>query len=135
MPNKRRDYRFSLHHEYFLKFVDPVSTRGLEIGAFDIPFVEPGEGSCDFADFRSYEELLELAKRFDSIDPNYIVRPQFDLRAGYQQIQGLYDWICASHVIEHVPDVIGWLQILSSKLKPNGVLFLVIPEEIHFRLF
>ena len=129
MQNPRRDYRFSLHEEFFLKFIDPTKTQGLEIGAFDIPFVEPGKGNCDYADFRTCDELKALALKFDNIDKNYIVRPSYDLRNGYDQIRKEYDWICASHVMEHVPDLLGWLKILQAKLKPNGILFLVVPDK------
>lgn len=40
-----------------------------------------------------------------------------------------YDWIIASHVIEHVPDLIGFLRECESLLKPNGKLSLVIPDK------
>lgn len=40
-----------------------------------------------------------------------------------------YDWIIASHVIEHVPDLISYLQQCETLLKPNGFLSLVIPDK------
>jgi predicted SAM-dependent methyltransferase len=40
-----------------------------------------------------------------------------------------YDWIIASHVIEHVPDFISYLQQCEALLKPTGVLSLVIPDK------
>lgn len=40
-----------------------------------------------------------------------------------------YDWIIASHVIEHVPDVITFLGECERLLKQNGVLSLVIPDK------
>jgi SAM-dependent methyltransferase len=39
-----------------------------------------------------------------------------------------YDWIIASHLIEHVPDFIGFLQNCDSILKDEGVLSLVVPD-------
>ena len=42
---------------------------------------------------------------------------------------GCYDWIIASHVIEHVPNFISYLQQCEALLKPNGVLSLVIPDK------
>lgn len=41
---------------------------------------------------------------------------------------GCYDWIIASHVIEHVPDLISYLQQCEALLKPDGILSLVIPD-------
>jgi 2-polyprenyl-3-methyl-5-hydroxy-6-metoxy-1,4-benzoquinol methylase len=40
-----------------------------------------------------------------------------------------YDWIIASHVIEHVPDLISFLQQCEALLKPDGILSLVIPDK------
>ncbi len=48
-----------------------------------------------------------------------------------------YDWVIASHVIEHVPDLAGFLQNCSEVLKDDGVLSLVVPDKRfcfdHFR--
>jgi hypothetical protein len=40
-----------------------------------------------------------------------------------------YDWIIASHVIEHVPDLISFLQQCEVLLKSAGILSLVIPDK------
>lgn len=40
-----------------------------------------------------------------------------------------YDWIIASHVIEHVPDIVGFLNECKKLLKPDGVLSLAIPDK------
>ena len=40
-----------------------------------------------------------------------------------------YDWIIASHVIEHIPDLISFLSECEKLLKPTGVLSLVIPDK------
>jgi predicted SAM-dependent methyltransferase len=42
---------------------------------------------------------------------------------------GCYDWIIASHVIEHVPDLISFLQQCALLLKPEGILSLAIPDK------
>ncbi len=48
-----------------------------------------------------------------------------------------YDWIVASHVIEHVPDVVGFLNECEKLLKPDGTLSLAVPDKRfcfdHFR--
>ena len=41
-----------------------------------------------------------------------------------------YDWIIASHVIEHVPDILGFLIDCSTLLKETGVLSLAIPDKL-----
>lgn len=40
-----------------------------------------------------------------------------------------YDWIIASHVIEHTPDLVDFLQQCERLLKPDGILSLVIPDK------
>lgn len=40
-----------------------------------------------------------------------------------------YDWIIASHLIEHVPDLISFLQQCEALLKPSGILSLVVPDK------
>lgn len=43
--------------------------------------------------------------------------------------EGCYEWIIASHLIEHVPDLISFIQQCETLLTPNGVLSLVIPDK------
>lgn len=43
--------------------------------------------------------------------------------------QSHYDWIIASHVIEHVPDLVSFFQQCETLLKPNGKLSLIIPDK------
>jgi hypothetical protein len=129
IQNPRRDARFYQHKSHFLEFVDPAIGRGLEIGAFDLPLVDPSEGECDFADWNTTEHLKEIARHAVGHHSEFVVPVQFNLLQGYDQVPEGYNWIAASHVIEHVPDLIGWLAKLHSKLKPGGVLFLVIPDK------
>jgi hypothetical protein len=127
--NPRRDARFHRHRSHFLEYVDLSNERGLEIGAFDLPLVEPSEGRCDFADWNTEEYLKDFANRLPGHNPDYVGPVQFNLRLGYHQIPDGYDWISASHVIEHVPDIIGWLTQMHSKLRAGGVLLLVVPDK------
>ena len=39
-----------------------------------------------------------------------------------------YDWVIASHVIEHTPDLISFINDCDSILKEDGVLFLAVPD-------
>ena len=40
-----------------------------------------------------------------------------------------YDFILASHVIEHVPDLVGFLQDCETLLKPAGQVILAVPDK------
>ena len=39
------------------------------------------------------------------------------------------DYVVASHVIEHVPDLIGWLHEMRALLRDGGSLILVVPDK------
>jgi hypothetical protein len=39
-----------------------------------------------------------------------------------------FDWVVASHVIEHVPDLIGWLAEIAEVISDGGQLVLMIPD-------
>ena len=127
--NPRRDERFWRHRSHLESCVGIAASQGLEIGAFDLPFVEAGEGQCEFADFRSTEELAALAGQTPGHSARFVVPVSFDLRSGYDALQRRYDWIAAAHVVEHVPDLIWWLEILASKLNEGGTLLLVVPDK------
>ncbi|HUH59496.1 MAG TPA: methyltransferase domain-containing protein [Candidimonas sp.] len=43
--------------------------------------------------------------------------------------QSCFDWIIASHVIEHVPDMVSFLIQCQTLLKPDGRLSLVVPDK------
>ena len=40
-----------------------------------------------------------------------------------------FDWVVASHVMEHVPDEIGWLADLAELVADDGVLVLAVPDK------
>lgn len=48
---------------------------------------------------------------------------------GLVRQHGLVDYVVASHVIEHVPDLIGWLQAMARALAPGGEIRLVVPDK------
>ena len=129
MFNARRDYRFHLHRGHFIRHVNLRTSKGLEIGAFDLPLVKAEEGYCEFADYRSTAELQDLARQMKGHNPDNVAPIRYDLKQGYDSIDKQFDWIVTSHVIEHIPDVIGWLKTLAAKLSDGGILFLVVPDK------
>jgi hypothetical protein len=42
--------------------------------------------------------------------------------------EACYDWIIASHVIEHIPDLVSFLQQCQALLTPSGRLSLIVPD-------
>jgi methyltransferase family protein len=124
------DPRYQRHRATFLRIVQPFGLKGMEVGAFDLPMVDPAEALVKFADYSPTQELRARAALHPHHSAEFVVDVDYVLRdVGWAAVPHDFDWICASHVIEHVPNMIGWLQTLSTKLNDNGVLFLVIPDK------
>jgi SAM-dependent methyltransferase len=108
------------------------NTMGLEIGALDRPIATGAQGHVIYVDHADTDSL----RRKYANDPNVNVAKIVNVDAvwGGQTLQECLgpgkkvDYIVASHVIEHVPDLIGWLEELRSILKPNGELRLAVPD-------
>lgn len=109
--------------------LDLAGSKGLEIGPRTAPMVAKSEGPVLYVDYTSTEALR--AAQFDpSIDPAAIA--EVDIVWGERPLAEAVgeplDYVVASHVIEHVPDLIGWLAELRATLKPGGVLGLAVPD-------
>ena len=119
-----------------LALVDVRSMRGLEIGPLASPKVLKSEGPVSYLDHASTAELREkyrdnqqLAALMDSIvDVDLVQRPGQSLTDATRDAAP-FDYIVAAHVLEHVPDAIGWLFELEQILSPTGVVSLVIPDK------
>lgn len=108
--------------------------RGIEIGPSYNPIVPRSEGyDVDVIDHMSRAELIAkyrklglAADHLDNIENvDFIWQDQ-----SYEELTGnskYYDWIIASHVIEHTPDLIEFLNRCDQVLKDDGVLSLVVP--------
>lgn len=110
-----------------------VNGQGLEIGPSHNPLAPKKEGyKVDIIDHLSQDELRDKYKlhgvNLENIEPvDYIWHGQ-----PYIKLTGkpkFYDWIIASHLIEHTPDLISFLNDCDSVLKDNGVISLVIPDK------
>ena len=116
-------------------------TKGLEIGPNASPMAPKREGyQVHVMDHLSRKELLVKYKdhgvALDQIEEvDYVWQGE-----SFEKLTGgtkNYDWIIASHVIEHTPDLIGFLNECDSILKEDGILSLAIPDKRycfdHFR--
>ena len=101
---------------------------GLEIGACDKPTVAREAGACRFADFRSANDMINLW----GLDPATVCHVDYILDRSIcisGQISDKFDYIIACHVIEHVPDPIGYLHGLAKLLNPGGIIMLAVPDK------
>jgi len=115
--------------------------RGLEIGPSHNPVAPKREGyNVHIIDHLSREGLIEKYQGH-GVNLENIEEVDFVWKGErYSELTGkkkYYDWIIASHVIEHTPDFIAFLNECDEILKDDGVLSLVVPDKRycfdHFR--
>jgi SAM-dependent methyltransferase len=116
--------------------IDVTTMRGLEIGPLASPMVRKLDGNVFYLDHADTAQLRakyarDVAMRSTLDD---IVEVDYVLQDG-QAISDLvgsdspFDYVIASHVIEHIPDPIGWIADVATVLAPGGILSLVIPDK------
>ena len=104
--------------------------RILEIGALDCPTFGPQEVNVKFMDWFTTEENVALMEKTKHHNPKSVVPVNYPIKktAFSEELDQKFDLIIANHVIEHIPDVIGWINELEKSLTPNGKIFLSIPD-------
>jgi SAM-dependent methyltransferase len=123
MPNRR---------EKLLTRIDPAHLTGLEIGPLMSPIVTKDQGEIYYLDHLSTDDLRKKYGHDPVIDKSRIldvsfVAPDGDLATACAGKQ--FDYVIASHVIEHIPNMIGWLRDIAGLLHPGGKLSLAIPDK------
>lgn len=106
---------------------------GLEIGPSHNPIAPKKKGfNVHILDHASAEELRNKYQGH-GVNLDNIEEVDFVWHGEpFQELigkAGCYDWLIASHVIEHVPDLISYLQQCEALLKPTGIISLVIPDK------
>ena len=106
---------------------------GLEIGPLHRPVAPKRRGfDVDILDHASRADLQRKYGKDPNVDVSVIEDVDYvsDGRSMTDVISkpGHYDWIIASHVIEHSPDLLGFLLDCESMLKPKGKLVLAVPH-------
>ena len=106
--------------------------RGLEIGASFAPFAPKKDGyQTHVIDHLAKEDLIEKYRVHDMPVENVEAVDFVWNGESYAELTGhrnYYDWIIASHLIEHTPDLIGFIRSCQEVLTDDGVLSLVIPD-------
>ena len=111
----------------------PRNAKSVEIGALCRPLLKKPDFKVFYVDYANREFLVERYKN----DPNVVLDEIVEVDGiwGEQTLSEAttefnpVDFIVASHVIEHVPNLIEWLKELASILKEGGVLALAIPDQ------
>ena len=121
-------------NEKLLHCIDVANQVGAEIGPLDRPVVTRQMGRVHYVDHDTTEALrIKYADPANHVNTSKIVDVDYvwgeKSLADLLQAEAPIDYVIASHVIEHVPDFIGWLNEVKTILKPGGVLSLAIPNK------
>ena len=118
-----------LRRRWLDKYIDVSKQVGLEIGPYNQPMVKKNEGPIKFLDYLTRGELITInphASYLDDIpDTDYIVKSNNYLL----YVKDKFDYLIANHVLEHAPNLIGFLQQLCNMLNDEGVLFIALPDK------
>ena len=125
--------------QFLLKGLDKATAVGVEIGPFFSPLAPKADGwKTTTVDFTDQEGLLNIARNHD----------QAAIREGQDKIEKVdivwrdqplhkeclalhpegFDYLIVSHVLEHMPDIIGFFKEASLLAKPEFILSVAIPD-------
>ncbi len=113
--------------------LDIKKLQGVEIGPLTSPLVTKDEGNVKYIDRATTEEIKDWYRKNETVDLDKVV--DVDFVWGKQTLnqstggKEKYDYCVAGHVIEHVPDLIGWLKEISEILCDNGVASFSVPDK------
>ncbi|HET8761343.1 MAG TPA: methyltransferase domain-containing protein [Nitrospiria bacterium] len=104
---------------------------GIEIGGAYLPIpVDPRCCTVQYVDRMTASELLAL---FPEVQGYSIVEPDILCDVVTKGLSPFgdesQDFVIASHLIEHLPNPLGFIQDCYRVLRQNGVLYLVVPEK------
>ncbi len=127
--DERRQRYWQLH--------DFSSGHGLEVGPLHRTMVTRDEGDVSYVDVMDRDRLIAHYEGDPAVSADLIPEIDFwliDEEGGTRTLVEAtragapFDWVMASHVIEHVPDVIGWLAEVAEVVVDSGRLVLAIPD-------
>jgi len=122
--------------DQLLRSIDVAAMKGLELGPLANPVVGRAMGDVRYLDHVDTDALRARYASHDGFDIDAIVPIDYVSNGSIRDAVGAdvpFDYVIASHVIEHVPDLVAWLGDVRTVLRDDGVLSLAVPD--HRRCF
>jgi hypothetical protein len=116
--------------EKLLYGLDLRKLTGIEIGPLACPMVSKDDGDIIYVDHADTATIREKYRDDIGVDKNKIVEIDgvWGARTLLEAAGRKVDYIVASHVIEHVPNLIAWFEELHNALHDEGDVRLIIPD-------
>lgn len=130
---RRSDWRpHSRRTALLTRGADPATQRGVEFGALNHPVVRRADSDISYVDYATTEQLRAYPHgptidRAAFVDVDHVWSGTGSLAAVVGD-RPPFDYAIASQVIEHVPNVLGWLRGIHEVLRPGGIFNLAIPD-------
>lgn len=128
------DLNLSERDQKVLKGLNLKNGKGLEIGPSHNPVAPKSKGfNVEIVDHLSKAGLIQKYETHPGVDVSKIEEVDYiwDGRPLGEVVgdKERFDWIIASHVIEHTPCLVSFLQQCFYLLKDKGILSLVAPDK------
>src|SRR6476646_833790 len=126
-------------NEWMLNGLDRETVYGIEIGPFYNPIAPKAKGwkttIVDYGDERTLRDIAEnhsaraIREMALNIEPVDVVWRGVNLGEACLKIRPRgFDYLIASHVIEHIPDIIGFFQQASALANDDFLMSLAVPD-------
>lgn len=103
---------------------------GLEISPLFRPATDKKIHNVHYTDYTTTEDNISKHAHYEHpeiVDIDFVWTPGKKLK-DCTPTRNNYDWAIASHVLEHVPDPVGWMLEVFEVLKTGGILSLALPD-------
>lgn len=125
-----------MDRDNFLRSLIDINGCGLEIGPSFHPLVKKSSGAkVEVVDYTDAAGLKEHYRGNKHVNVENIEEVDYVVQSGsiFEAVRKnkYYDYIVASHVIEHTPDMLGFLKDCAKLLKDRGILVLAVPDKRH----
>ncbi len=125
--------RYITRKEILLKGIKYNKATGLELGPLAWPVLTKDEADIYYLDHLPTLELKQKYKDDKKFPISMIVDVDYSLKKSdtlkKATLNKKFNYVIASHIIEHVPDIISWLDEISNVLDKDGILSLAIPDK------